>query len=127
MQSLPFIVLGAGLTIGIALIIGGCVAAHNAWALLLVIPTLFAALIGMVIKSRASYDHIDSDECISIDLLIWALMVCVVSLFALPAVLYHVDRIGGSLPLTLDCIGCVFLIAGVIGVQVFSKDDDFGM
>ena len=125
MKALPFIILGVGLTAGSALIIGGCAVAKNAWALLIIIPALIGLIAVSLLRGRDSFDMFSSDPILSTDALVFILFCCVVSLFAIPATLYHVEKLRQTTALILDIVGIVVIIAGGLGVQFCKSSNEF--
>ncbi|EAY17353.1 vacuolar protein sorting 55, putative [Trichomonas vaginalis G3] len=122
MQALPYIILGIALTLGVTLIIVGCVTAKNAFALLELIP---ACVISFSYISYINKEDDSDDDVITKDFLIWLLTIAVVSIIALPCVLYHLEKIGKTVSLILDIIGCVAIFAGCIVVACLDREDDF--
>ena len=125
MKALPVIILGVGLTAGAALIIGGCAVAKNAWALLIIIPAFFGLIAVSMLRGRDDFDMFSQEPIFSTDGLVFILFSCLVSLFALPAVLYHVEKIKSTTALVLDIVGIVVIILGGLGIQFCKPSDDF--
>ena len=123
MQALPFIILGVGLTAGIALIAGACAVAKNAWALFILIPAIIAVVVVVLLKNRddSSYE----ESIITSDALVFFLLLCLVSVFGIPSVLYHIGRISKVGSLIMDIIGSVAVIAGCVCVQFIGGSNDF--
>ena len=126
MKAVPFVLLGAALTVGSSLIVGGCIAADNSSALYILIPALISSVcvygIHQTIDDNGSWGD---DSLVSLDGWFFALFVCVSSMFALPSVLYHIGTIKTLKPFVLDVSGCCVILIG-FGIQYYiTKSDDF--
>ena len=125
MQSLPYIILAAGLCAGIALLAGGCAVAHNAWVLFILFPAALGVLLVSSLRKRIADESIDQEECLKTDGIFFLIMCCLVSLFGLIIVLNRVGKIASATAIALDSIGCICVLASCIIIQFIPDANDF--
>lgn len=125
MQALPYIILGAFLTIGTVLFIAGCAVSKNWWPMLSVIPGLFSlAFVYWYMKFEDdSYEggcHPTSDG------IMFLLVLGIISIIAMPIVFNHIGILKDSFSLGMNYGGVAAYAVG-FGVYMYldRKDNDF--
>ena len=125
MKAFPFILLGSTLTIGSALIIGGCINDKKGVALYILIPAIISSICIYGIAATLDPNALSEDFLISPDGWFFILLASITSMFALPIVLFRSKGINSLFSLILDLSGAIVVVVGFVINYFLTKDDDW--
>jgi hypothetical protein len=118
-QTCALVVIGASLTVGLGLFLGGSVAGKNYSALSALIPAALAALCYYGMGTTA--DPMSQQGWVSYDSWIFMFVFCLISTFGLPVVIAHVLGLGGT-TMGLNIAGALVILIGFAIAQFMARD-----
>ncbi|KAH0789205.1 hypothetical protein GPJ56_006875 [Histomonas meleagridis] len=122
-QTIPYIILAFVLVVGLLMCIAGCAIDKCWYPFFSIIPGAIAIFLGYGFYVKSMDEN--NLTWITLDGILFMIVISIVSLLALPLVLFHVDTIR-TLSLCLNLGGLLVLIIGTGVFLGLAIRDDFG-